>query len=430
MRTSLSATICLSLLLPAVPTIGNPLNAENSNGESIRHDSVQLQPFKPINTAHPLAVRSPDGIGCSDDNKRCGLMCIDKDEECNSHNSGWDWWRRSLEDSSGALAARSPDWGCAEDNKRCGLMCIPKNEDCNPNYGCSADNKRCGWMCIDKNEECNSETGGWDWWRRSLEEPSHALAVRSPDWGCAEDNKRCGLMCIPKNEDCNPNYGCSADNKRCGWMCIDKNEECNSETGGWDWWRRSLEEPSQALAVRSPDWGCADDNKRCGLMCIPKNEDCNPNYGCSNDNKRCGLMCIDKDQECNSETGGWDWWRRSLENHSPAIAARSPDGFGCADDNKRCGWMCIPKDEQCCGNQGSCSANEECHKNDNGDYGCCAKGETCTNTNGTWLNGVRQVGNDIKDGVKSVVDGGAADLRPEMVAVGTLTSLFAVAMML
>ncbi|KAE8168565.1 hypothetical protein BDV40DRAFT_283996 [Aspergillus tamarii] len=344
MRTSLSATICLSLLLPAVPTLCNPLNAENSNVESIRHDSAQLQPLKPINTAHPLA--------------RCGLMCIDKDEECNSHTSGWDWWRRSLEDNSGALAARSPDWGCAEDNKRCGLMCIPKNEDCNPNYGCSADNKRCGWMCIDKNEECNSETGGWDWWRRSLEEPSHALAVRSPDWGCAEDNKRCGLMCIPKNEDCNPNYGCS------------------------------------------------------------------------NDNKRCGLMCIDKDQECNSETGGWDWWRRSLENHSPAIAARSPDGFGCADDNKRCGWMCIPKDEQCCGNQGSCSANEECHKNDDGDYGCCAKGETCTNTNGTWLNGVRQVGNDIKDGVKSVVDGGAADLRPEMLAVGTLTSLFAVAMML
>ncbi|KAB8264932.1 hypothetical protein BDV32DRAFT_134815 [Aspergillus pseudonomiae] len=459
MRASLSATICLSLLLPAVPTLCNPLSAGTSNTDSIRHEDVRIQPLKSVNTAHPLAVRapddtslcksdekicafwcipkdqhcgwndgphpwprsldspdpsqeltarSPDGWGCSDDNYRCGIMCIGKDEPCNSKTGGWDWWRRSLEEHTHALAARSPDWGCAEDNKRCGIMCIGKDEP------------------------CNSETGGWGWWPRSLEKDnSHALAVRSPDWGCAEDNKRCGLLCIPKDEKCDHNYGCSADNKRCGWMCIDKNQECNEETGGWNWWRRSLEEDNtHALAVRSPDWGCAEDNKRCGIMCIPKDEKCDPNYGCSDDNKRCGMMCIDKNTECNSETGGWDWWRRSLEANPHSLAVRSPDGLWCSDDNQRCGWMCISKDEQCCGNQGSCGANEECHKNDNGEYGCCAKGETCTNSNGTWFHGVRQVGNDIKDGVKDVVGGGAADLRPGMASVWMLTSTFIVALML
>ncbi|OGM41841.1 hypothetical protein ABOM_009637 [Aspergillus bombycis] len=360
MRASLSASIYLSLLIPAVPTLCNPLTSGTSNVDSIRHDDVQIQPLKLVNTAHPLAVRAPDDTSlCKSDEKICAFWCIPKDQHC-----GW-------------------------------------NDRPHP-------------------------------WPRSIHSPesSDALAVRSPDIGCAEDNKRCGLLCIPKDEKCDPNYGCSDDNKRCGWMCIDKNEECNEETGGWDWWRRSLEDDSHALAVRSPDIGCAEDNKRCGILCIPKDEKCNPNYGCSDDNKRCGLMCIDKNEECNKETGGWDWWRRSLESTPHSLAVRSPDGLWCADDNKRCGWMCISKDEQCCGNQGSCSANEECHKNDNGEYGCCAKGDTCTNTNGTWLHGVREVGNDIKDGVKSVVGGGAADLRPGMAPVWMLTSVFVVALLL
>ena len=64
--------------------------------------------------------------------------------------------------------------------------------------------------------------------------------------------------------------------------------------------------------------------------------------------------------------------------------ATSGNATQCASGDKVCGEFCIPSTYTCCPDlEGGCAANTECQKGDNGVYGCCASGNTCTGDGGS-----------------------------------------------
>lgn len=55
----------------------------------------------------------------------------------------------------------------------------------------------------------------------------------------------------------------------------------------------------------------------------------------------------------------------------------------CESGDKVCGAFCIPGTYTCCPDlEGGCSATSVCQQGDNGVYGCCPIGETCTGDGG------------------------------------------------
>lgn len=64
--------------------------------------------------------------------------------------------------------------------------------------------------------------------------------------------------------------------------------------------------------------------------------------------------------------------------------ATSGNATQCASGDKVCGEFCIPTTYTCCPDlEGGCAANTECQKGDNGVYGCCPSGNTCTGDGGS-----------------------------------------------
>lgn len=63
--------------------------------------------------------------------------------------------------------------------------------------------------------------------------------------------------------------------------------------------------------------------------------------------------------------------------------ATSGNATQCASGDSVCGEFCIPSTYTCCPDlEGGCAANTECQKGDNGVYGCCPSGSTCTGDGG------------------------------------------------
>ncbi|KIW88839.1 uncharacterized protein Z519_10323 [Cladophialophora bantiana CBS 173.52] len=55
----------------------------------------------------------------------------------------------------------------------------------------------------------------------------------------------------------------------------------------------------------------------------------------------------------------------------------------CDTGDKVCGVFCIPSDYTCCPDlEGGCPSKSVCQKGDNGVYGCCPVGDTCTGDGG------------------------------------------------
>jgi hypothetical protein len=55
----------------------------------------------------------------------------------------------------------------------------------------------------------------------------------------------------------------------------------------------------------------------------------------------------------------------------------------CETGDKVCGAFCIPSDYTCCPDlEGGCSSTSVCQEGDNGVYGCCPEGDTCTGDGG------------------------------------------------
>ena len=64
---------------------------------------------------------------------------------------------------------------------------------------------------------------------------------------------------------------------------------------------------------------------------------------------------------------------------SPILFDRSLNTIPCSDHGmKDCGSGCIETSWTCCPDYtGGCSPSEYCSLGDNGEYGCCPRGETC-----------------------------------------------------
>src|ERR1700742_1096846 len=55
----------------------------------------------------------------------------------------------------------------------------------------------------------------------------------------------------------------------------------------------------------------------------------------------------------------------------------------CETGDKVCGAFCIPGTYTCCPDlEGGCPSNAECQEGDNGEYGCCPVGDTCSGNGG------------------------------------------------
>jgi hypothetical protein len=55
----------------------------------------------------------------------------------------------------------------------------------------------------------------------------------------------------------------------------------------------------------------------------------------------------------------------------------------CASGDKACGAFCIPGTYTCCPDLGGgCPSNAVCQEGDNGVYGCCPDGDTCSGDGG------------------------------------------------
>lgn len=55
----------------------------------------------------------------------------------------------------------------------------------------------------------------------------------------------------------------------------------------------------------------------------------------------------------------------------------------CDSGDQACGEFCIPANYTCCPDlEGGCSATSVCQKGENGVYGCCPKGDTCSGDGG------------------------------------------------
>ncbi|OAP58749.1 hypothetical protein AYL99_07839 [Fonsecaea erecta] len=67
-----------------------------------------------------------------------------------------------------------------------------------------------------------------------------------------------------------------------------------------------------------------------------------------------------------------------------ALLGRSTgNATSCDAGDKVCGVFCIPSNYTCCPDlEGGCSSNSVCQKGDNGVYGCCPVGDTCTGDGG------------------------------------------------
>ncbi|KAF7591162.1 hypothetical protein BBP40_001936 [Aspergillus hancockii] len=102
----------------------------------------------------------------------------------------------------------------------------------------------------------------------------------------------------------------------------------------------------------------------------------------------------------------------STGNTTHSLSARSPEFRNCSSDEERWGDFCLPEGYKCGDNRGGCARDEECQRNDDGDYGCCDKDEDCTDDDGNFSHDLRD---GIRDGVDDTFDDGAArSLRPGM----------------
>jgi hypothetical protein len=120
-------------------------------------------------------------------------------------------------------------------------------------------------------------------------------------------------------------------------------------------------------------------------------------------------------------------------NTTQSLAARSPGFRDCSNDEERCGDFCLPSWYKCCNNQGGCAKDEECQRNDDGDYGCCDEDEDCTHDDGNFFHdlrdGIEDIGGDIKDGIHDTFDNGVASVRPGVVVIGLLATTVVISMM-
>ncbi|KAL2010813.1 hypothetical protein VTN00DRAFT_3531 [Thermoascus crustaceus] len=110
----------------------------------------------------------------------------------------------------------------------------------------------------------------------------------------------------------------------------------------------------------------------------------------------------------------------------------SSDSTGCGSFEKVCGNYCIKATYTCCPDkQGGCSLDETCQLGDNGQYGCCPIGSTCTGDGGSRQDDDSDSDSDSDSGSgnggsssdsdsDSSGDSGVAGLRPELGVAGLL----------
>lgn len=96
---------------------------------------------------------------------------------------------------------------------------------------------------------------------------------------------------------------------------------------------------------------------------------------------------------------------------------------GCGSFEKVCGNYCIKATYTCCPDkQGGCPLDETCQLGDNGQYGCCPIGSTCTGDGGSQQDDDSGSGSggSSDSNSNSSVDSGVAGLRPELGVTGLL----------